>query len=110
MSSISWNCRGIGLPLNIQFLKEVVGQEKPVFIFLCETLARKDKMEWVRVQLGFEGLFAVDPIGRIAGIALLWKERDQTKLISFSQNHIDVEVMIEGMNKWSLLGVYGEPN
>ncbi|XP_074350287.1 uncharacterized protein LOC141701475 [Apium graveolens] len=67
-------------------------------------------MKWVRVQLGFEGLFAVDPIGRSVGIALLWKERDQAKLISFSQNHIDVEVMIEGMNKWRLSGVYGEPN
>lgn len=67
-------------------------------------------MELIRVQLGFEGLFVVEPISRSGGITLLWKERDQTSLWGFSKNHIDVEVNVEGMNKWRLTGVYGEPN
>lgn len=110
MTTISWNCRRIGRPWNFQFLKDFVRHERPSFIFLCETLAKKDKLEWVRIQLGFEGLFVVEPDGRSGGLALLWKDSEQENLMGFSQYHIDVEVNIEGMRRWRLTGVYGEPN
>lgn len=110
MSTLSWNYQGIGLPWNFKFLKDVVRHEKPKFVFLCETIARKDKLEWLRVQLGFEGLFVIEPIGRSGGLALLLKERDHAKLMSFSQNYIDVEVNVDGMQQWRLTGIYGEPN
>ncbi|KAL8146037.1 hypothetical protein AgCh_003972 [Apium graveolens] len=72
--------------------------------------AKTDKLEWNQVQLGYEGLFVVDPVRRRNGLALFWKEKDQENLLGFSQSHIDVEVMVEGMQKWRLTGVYGEPN
>lgn len=87
----------------------MVRQEKPTFIFLCETMAGKGKMEWVRIQLGFEGLFVVEAQGRSGGLALLWKESDQVNITGFSQNHIDAEVILEGMSAWRLTGLYGEP-
>ncbi|KAK1373805.1 hypothetical protein POM88_029998 [Heracleum sosnowskyi] len=79
MKTLSWNCRGVGLPWNIQFLSDVVRQEKPMVIFLCEKLARKSKMEWVQMRLGFQGMFVVDCIGRSGGLALLWQENDQVE-------------------------------
>lgn len=79
-------------------------------MFLCETLERKNKIEWVRKRLGFEGLFVVEPQGRSGGLALLWKKNDQVNLVSFSQNHIDVKVKVADMNLWRLTGFYGEPN
>lgn len=71
MKTLSWNCRGVGFPRNIQFLCDVVRQEKPMLFFLCETLAKKSKMEWVQLKLGYQGMFVVDSVGRSGGIALL---------------------------------------
>lgn len=60
--------------------------------------------------MGFEGVFVVETQGRSGGLALFWKESDQAKFLSFSQNHIDVEVKVTDMNSWRLTGFYGEPN
>lgn len=64
MSIFSWNCRGIGLPSNIRFLKDVISQERPAFVFLCETIDNKGKLEKIRSTLGFDGLIAVDSVGK----------------------------------------------
>ncbi|KAK1381475.1 hypothetical protein POM88_028219 [Heracleum sosnowskyi] len=101
MSVLSWNCRGVGLPWNIQFLTHVIRQKKPTLIFLCETVIRRSKMEWLQRRLGYEGLFVVDPIGRSGGLALLWKEKEQAKLISYSKNHIAVQVCVEDIRSLS---------
>lgn len=110
MSSISWNCQGIGLPWKMQFLSDVIRQIKPKFVFLCETLCRKEKMEWVRVKLGYDGIITVDPQGRSGGLAMLWRDVEHVKLMSYSQSHIDTEVITDGSEKWRLTGFYGEPN
>ncbi|KAK1365326.1 hypothetical protein POM88_040887 [Heracleum sosnowskyi] len=82
MITLSWNCRGVGLPSNVQFLTDV----------------------------GFEGLVAVDPQGRSGGIALLWKEENNARLLGYSRNHIDIEISVAGMQPWRLTGLYGEPD
>ncbi|XP_074356168.1 uncharacterized protein LOC141695859 [Apium graveolens] len=61
-------------------------------------------MEEVRNKLDFQGLLVVEAQGRSGCLALLWKESDQVKLLSFSNYHIDVEVNIQGMNPWRLTG------
>lgn len=66
-------------------------------------------MEWIRRQLGYEGMIVVEPQGRSGGLCLMWKEMDQGKLLSYSKHHIDIEVKIEGMEVWRLTGIYGEP-
>uniref|UniRef100_A0A803NLK0 RNase H type-1 domain-containing protein n=1 Tax=Cannabis sativa TaxID=3483 RepID=A0A803NLK0_CANSA len=43
----AWN------PSNLQFLKDLLIQKKPNFIFLCETLCKRDQMEMA--SLDFEG-------------------------------------------------------
>lgn len=101
---------GIGLPWNIQFLYDIISPKKPTLVFLCETIGRKDKMEWVRRRVGFEGLLEVEPQGKNEGLALLWRDNVQANLLRFSQNHIDVEVKVRDMQPWRLTGFYGEPN
>lgn len=100
----------MGLPSNVQFLSEVVRQEKPDYIFLCETIEKKSKLEWIRNKLGFEGLVAVDPQGRSGGVALLWREENNARLLGYSRNHIDVEITGNGLQPWRLTGLYGEPD
>lgn len=110
MITLSWNCREVGLPSNFQFLTDVVRHEKPDFIFLCETIEKKNKMEWIQTKLGFEGLITVDPQGMSGGLALLWKEGNNAHLLGYSKNHIDLEVVVSGMQPWRLTGLYGEPD
>lgn len=81
-----------------------------MIIFLCETIAKKSKMEWIQFKLGYQGMFVVEPLGRSGGLTLLWKEKDEVELLGFSRNHIDVKVRMEQGSLWRLTGLYGEPN
>lgn len=105
MSSFSWNCQGLGLPRKVQFLKDMVWQYKPNFIFLCETISKKESMERIRTLLGYDGMVVVEPDGRSGGLALLWKTSSEATLISFSQNHIEVQTNIDDMLPWRLTGI-----
>ena len=110
MSCLSWNCHGLGNPWTIQFLKELISQKKPKFLFLCETICKAEKIEKLRLAIGFEGPFAVDPLGKSGGLALLWRYEEEVRLLGFSQSHIDVEVSLEGKPLWRLCGYYGNPD
>ncbi|XP_062103848.1 uncharacterized protein LOC133814961 [Humulus lupulus] len=110
MSIFSWNCRGLGNPRAVQFLKDIICQKKPNFVFLCETLCKGERIKRIQYQLGFEGSLSVDAVGRSGGLALLWKHKEEIHLLSYSLNHIDVVVRVEGMSEWRLTGFYGEPN
>ena len=110
MSFLSWNCCGLGNPRNIQFLKEIISQKKPNFIFLCETKSVKTRLEWLKIQLGFEGLLVVDFHGRSGGLALFWLWQSEVRITGFSFNHIDAVIDRDGESTWRFTGIYGEPN
>ncbi|XP_019199079.1 PREDICTED: uncharacterized protein LOC109192832 [Ipomoea nil] len=55
---------------------KLASRKKPDFIFLMETKVGRDHAEWLRVKLGFQGLFYVDNRGLSGGLALLWKTND----------------------------------
>ena len=110
MSIISWNCHGLGTPWAFQFLKEIVLQKKPNYVFLCETICKKETVEKARISLGFEGMITVEARGHSGGIALLWRHKDEVSLSSFNKNHIDVIVSTKEGIKYRLTGVYGEPD
>lgn len=67
-------------------------------------------MEWIKVTLGFEGLFVVEAQGRSGGLALLWRWQGECCIKSFSSNHVDVEISREGEQVWRFTGLYGYPN
>jgi hypothetical protein len=62
----------------------MVKEKKPIFLFLMETISNKRRMEWIRVKLGFAGLFAVDLVGRSGGVALLWREEKKLEIKNYS--------------------------
>lgn len=41
---------------------------------------------------------------------MLWRNKEEAQLLSFSKNHVDVLVDIRGWHKFRLTGIYGEPN
>jgi hypothetical protein len=76
-----------------------------------ETKCRNAKMERVRVRIGFEGLFVVEPIGKSGGLAMLWRDSNTLEIQNYSRWHINAimkETAEEG--PWKLTGFYGQPD
>ncbi|XP_019175839.1 PREDICTED: uncharacterized protein LOC109171159 [Ipomoea nil] len=109
MSTLSWNCRGLGNPRTVREIEDIVSRKKPDFVFLMETKFNRDHAERLRVKLGFEGLFNVDNSGLSGGMAMLWRANSMANLIGYSNNYIDIEVTIPGFDKWRMTGFYGFP-
>lgn len=110
MSVLSWNCRGLGNPATIRVLMDLVQAKKPSIIFLMETFSNKNKLEPIKIKLGFQGLFVVGSMGHSGGLALLWKEGTEVDVTGYSRNHIDTIVCLEGSNtRWRFTGYYGFP-
>ncbi|KAM6590452.1 hypothetical protein CsatA_013057 [Cannabis sativa] len=109
MNLFSWNWRGLGNPWTVQFLKEIVSQKRPDFIFLCETKCANSRVDWVGRYLGFDGAFGVEAQGRGGGLAFFWKNQADGYIYGFSQNHIDFIVTNGNQDSWRITGMYGEP-
>ncbi|GKU90863.1 hypothetical protein SLEP1_g4808 [Rubroshorea leprosula] len=106
---LAWNCRGLGDTSAISELKKLCFQHKPSIIFLSETKRTAMEMTSIRPDLGFDQCFAVDCVGRGGGLAMLWRDDFSLTISTFSQSHIDVEIVDPGGGKWRLTGFYGRP-
>lgn len=109
MSSLCWNCQGLGNPRTVREIMALEAKVKPMFIFLMETKVRREHAERLKVKLNFEGLFYVDGGSVGGGLALLWRDSGVASLISYSKNHIDVQVRLPGNDAWRLTCFYGFP-
>ncbi|XP_074336953.1 uncharacterized protein LOC141674128 [Apium graveolens] len=67
-------------------------------------------MEKIQRELNYEGMVVVKAQGRSGGMALLWKQENQTTLLSFSNYHIDIKTKSFRVGRWRFTGFYGEPN
>lgn len=90
-------------------LADLISSKKPSFIFLIETLCSKSKLERIKIQLGYDGLFVVERVGRSGGLTLLWKAPSNVDILKFANNFIDSEVEVHGLGKSRLTGFYGYP-
>lgn len=109
MNILSGNSRGLGQPLAVQALCELIRTRQPNVIFLFETLSHSARIEEVRVKLNFQNSFCVDCIGRSGGICVFWKSSSSISLINYSQNHIDLKIEEDGIGNWRFMGFYGFP-
>src|SRR4051812_5789345 len=73
MKILSWNCRGLSHPRAIPNLRSLAQRYQPDIVFLSETLANTQEMEYICVVLKFNACLAVDVVGRSGGIAVLWR-------------------------------------
>ncbi|XP_073362164.1 uncharacterized protein [Aegilops tauschii subsp. strangulata] len=108
MSTLSWNCRGLGNPWSVQELRKVVKKEGPALLFVMETKIKGKKVEELKTSLGFSGCFAVDSDGLSGGIGLFWSRDVDVTLQNYSIAHIDVTVKQEN-KEWRFTGFYGAP-
>jgi hypothetical protein len=111
MIMLSWNCRGFGNPQTVLDLHQMVKEKKLRFMFLMETLCTKTYVDRLRIRLGFESLFTVDPIGRSGSLALFWKEDRELEIFNFSRSHINAVIKEEDdTHSWRFTGFYDHPN
>lgn len=110
MLILSWNCWGLGHPSAVPTLKYLVWDHKPDMIFLFETLAHANKVEELRLRLGFDCCFAVDREGRSGGVAVLWQQKSSNcTILNYSMNFINMEVVDNSKGVWRITGFYGYP-
>lgn len=93
MNALSWNCRGLGTPQTIRVLGDLVKSLRPDILFLSETISKSDKVEQMRIKLGFAQCFAVDCIGRSGGLGVFWRNNVNCEISSYSQHHVDIVFM-----------------
>lgn len=110
MSCLSWNCRGLGNSQAIQYLRCIVEEKRPTFLFLIETLCDLNKINQIKVLLGYDDCLVVDCIGHSGGLALMWKSTATVNHIYSSNHCIDVAVTISDISAWRLTGFYGQPD
>jgi len=111
MILLSWNCRELGHLRKVRDLHQMVKERRPTFVFLMENICSKQYMDNIRKRLGFDNFFAVDPVGRSGGLALLWNSVTNLEVYNYSRRHINV-VVKDGDNNplWKLTGFYGHPD
>ena len=70
----------------------------PNFLFFMETKRSKIKMEAIRSQLGYVGMFVVELVGKSGGLALLWREVDELEIQNYSRRHINA--IVTNLTTW----------
>jgi exonuclease III len=111
MNLLSWNCRGLGNPQAVRDLCQVTKEKKLAILFLMETKCHRNKMESVRVKLGFDCLFIVDSVGRSGGLALLWNNSELVEIQNYSKRHINAIVKDGAIaQSWKFTGFYAHPD
>lgn len=109
MNIIGRNCRGLGNPLLVRCLRDMVKSRHPNFLFLSETLVQSNTIKELSDLLGFTNSYAVDKVGQGWGLAVMWKMNVICTVYSASNNYIDVD-FCEGNNpSWRLTCFYGFP-
>ncbi|KAL0463302.1 UNVERIFIED_CONTAM: hypothetical protein Slati_0217800 [Sesamum latifolium] len=93
MSLLVWNCQGLGNPLTIKGLGDLLIDNKPTLVFLVETKCFASQIEALKRKFDLFGC-SVDPKGRSGGLPLLGQKSVEVQLQSFSRYHIDVFVRL----------------
>ncbi|XP_030964343.1 uncharacterized protein LOC115985543 [Quercus lobata] len=114
MSTLSWNCRGLGNHRIVQALRSTVEKEVPILVFLMETkIPRKQqhKMKEIQNSIGFTQGLIVPSEGQSGGLALLWKPETFVNIKGYSKWFIDAEVICGNVQgSWRFTGFYGQPD
>ncbi|CAL9019305.1 unnamed protein product [Prunus brigantina] len=111
MNLLNWSCQGLGNLWTIEALWCLVCNEDPKIVFLCETRCSKSVMESVCLKLGFRQCIVVESNDASGGLCLMWIDELAVSLRYASNNHIDTEVEVLGVQRrWRFTGFYGCPD
>ena len=109
MSCLAWNCRGLGNPLTIHELTNMVRKKDPLVLFLSKTKLDENRLEMLRCLWRFGGKFVVPSRGQSGGLAMFWSGHTGVSISSYSQHHIDAILDFQSNDPWRFTGFYGSP-
>ena len=109
MSLLCWNCHGLGNPLTIQELGDIVRAQDPAVVFLAKTWLDEARLLELRNKLGFGATFGVSRVTRGGGLALFWKKDVELSVENSSLNYINAIINKGRENSWRFTGFYGFP-
>ena len=92
MSTMGWNCRGLGDPATFHELRDLARIYSPAILCVMETQIAKYRVEGLANTLGFDHAYGVGSSGHSGGLCIFWKNPVQLSLRNFSKNHIDMVV------------------
>ncbi|XP_021743477.1 uncharacterized protein LOC110709569 [Chenopodium quinoa] len=109
MKILSWNCRGIGNPRTVSSLRDWCWREMPNLVFIMETKIDERRLDGIKRNCGFTEGIAVSSVGLAGGLGLWWRNI-KVSVVSFSRNHIAVDILDDNDDiTWRAVGVYGWP-
>lgn len=108
MRVLAWNYRGINRASTVRALKVIIDVHNPNCIFLSETKASVERMEFVRKSLDFVGFKCVPANGKAGGLCFLWRKGVSMDVLVTNKNLIGVDFKGNGSEgQWFLICVYG---
>ena len=105
----SWlDYRGICKTATVQALTAQIKGTKPDVVFLSETKANKNRMDYVKKFVKFDNSCVVEAKGYAGGLCIMWKNGLAIKEVEYDKNLIVVKVTDQSV-EWILIGFYGPP-
>ncbi|KAH1129231.1 hypothetical protein J1N35_000609 [Gossypium stocksii] len=89
MKLICWNCRGLGNPISVRELKQLLDANNPDLVFLCEMKLKMVNLSRIQNICRMNGGLVVNAEGWSGGLALLWKEDLDISIQTYSKHHTD---------------------
>lgn len=85
-----------GKPLDNSTLRELYRTKSPDIMFLMETKNDDEFIKKKTKDFHYTNYFSIPPIGLSGGLALLWKDTVDVKVLESLPNLIDTEVTFKG--------------
>lgn len=86
----------------------MVKDKRPVLVFLMKTKLCINKMERIRIKVGFNNMFVVDCVGRSGGLSLLWNNELNLEIQNYNCRHINATIKTDGVvSGWKFTSFYG---
>ena len=106
MKILGWNCRGICNTSTVRALGAQIKGARPDVVFLSETKANANRMEFVKKSLKFDFSCVVEAKVNAGGLCIMWKYGVGLKEVEFNKDLIAVKVSEQSV-EWLLVGFYG---
>ncbi|KAF8054369.1 hypothetical protein N665_1331s0007, partial [Sinapis alba] len=100
LAILSWNCQGLGSVQTIRRIKKIHKAMAPNVMFFMET-KNGDNLRYLHY-------FSVPPVRLSGGLALLWNDDTDIKVLESSPNLIDTRIMCKGITSFVSF-IFGAP-